>query len=73
MDRFEKRILSFIRDNELIIKGDRIITGFSGGADSVALLLALNDLKAILKAEVAAVHVNHGLRDAEADRDEQEA
>lgn len=70
MDRFEKRILSFIRDNELIVKGDRIVTGFSGGADSVALLLALNNLKAILKAEVAAVHVNHGLRDAEADRDE---
>lgn len=70
MDRFEKRILGFIRDNELIIKGDRIVTGFSGGADSVALLLALNDLKAILKAEVAAVHVNHGLRAGEADRDE---
>lgn len=39
--------------------------GFSGGADSTALLHALLELRGEFKAEVRAVHVNHGLqRDA---------
>ena len=44
----------------------RLLIGLSGGADSVALLLLLLDAGA----EVAAVHVNHGLRGAESDGDE---
>ena len=44
----------------------RLLVGLSGGADSVALLLLLLDSGA----EVAAVHVNHGLRGAESDGDE---
>lgn len=43
----------------------QVICGFSGGADSVALLLAMQD--AGLK--VQAVHCHHGLRGAEADAD----
>ena len=44
----------------------RLLVGLSGGADSVALLHLLLDAGA----EVAAVHVNHGLRGAESDGDE---
>ncbi len=44
----------------------RLLVGLSGGADSVALLLLLMDAGA----QVAAVHVNHGLRGAESDGDE---
>ena len=44
----------------------RLLVGLSGGADSVALLLLLLDAGA----EVAAVHVNHGLRGADSDGDE---
>ena len=44
----------------------RLLIGLSGGADSVALLHLLLDAGA----EVAAVHVNHGLRGAESDGDE---
>lgn len=50
----------------------KIIVGFSGGADSVALLHFLyfftSERKKIF--DVAAVHVNHGLRGEEAQRDE---
>ncbi|MFT5373068.1 MAG: tRNA(Ile)-lysidine synthase [Lysobacterales bacterium] len=35
--------------------------GFSGGADSTALLLALSELKSSLTATVKAIHFNHGL------------
>lgn len=43
------------------------IVGFSGGADSTALLHALAKIHPQLDAPVAAVHVNHGLH-ADADR-----
>nr|MBR4281831.1 tRNA lysidine(34) synthetase TilS [Clostridia bacterium] len=44
----------------------KLLIGLSGGADSVALLLLLLDSGA----EVAAVHVNHGLRGEASDEDE---
>lgn len=70
MDRFENRILTFIRDNELISDGDCVTVGFSGGADSVCLLTVLHNLKRLLRINIQAVHVNHNLRGAEALRDE---
>ncbi|MCL2356380.1 MAG: tRNA lysidine(34) synthetase TilS [Defluviitaleaceae bacterium] len=48
-------------------RGDKIVVGLSGGADSVALFFALREAGA----EVFAAHVNHGLRGDEAERDEQ--
>jgi tRNA(Ile)-lysidine synthase len=51
--------------------GDRIAVAVSGGADSVALSLLLRDLAPQLGAAVAGlIHVNHGLRGADADADE---
>ena len=46
---------------------ERLLVGLSGGADSVALLRLLLTLPG---KSVSAVHVNHGLRGAEADTDE---
>ncbi len=45
----------------------RVAVGLSGGADSVALLLLLRERDG---GGVAAIHVNHGIRGAEADEDE---
>ena len=42
---------------------------FSGGADSTALLICLQELQAQLAISLRAVHVHHGIRGAEADRD----
>lgn len=44
---------------------------FSGGADSTALLMALFQLRDTLEIDLRAVHVHHGIRGAEADRDAQ--
>ncbi|WP_295130639.1 tRNA lysidine(34) synthetase TilS [Ruminococcus sp.] len=47
-------------------KSERLLVGLSGGADSAALLLCLKELGY----NVAACHVNHCIRGAEADRDQ---
>ncbi|MDR7812195.1 tRNA lysidine(34) synthetase TilS [Lacrimispora sp.] len=64
-----RTILDYIRRNRLFSPGDRVIVALSGGADSVCLLVVLNELKEVLGLELKAVHVHHGLRGKEADRD----
>ena len=51
-------------------RGERVIVGFSGGADSVCLLHFLRHLSQKKHFEVLALHVNHGLRGASATADE---
>ena len=62
-NQFLKRIENFISDYSLITAGDKIVLGVSGGADSVALLEVLNELKAKLDLRLFVVHINHGLRE----------
>jgi len=59
--------------HSLMRAGERVCAAVSGGADSVALLLALveaNRAKESLGVVLSAVHVHHRLRGAEADADE---
>ncbi len=50
------------------IQGARLLVGVSGGADSVALLLALEQCRSPLGLEVIVAHLDHGLRsDSSAD------
>ena len=51
--------------------GERVAVAVSGGADSVALLVAMADARAETGLVLSAVHVHHGLRGAEADGDAQ--
>lgn len=46
----------------MIVTGDRVLIGLSGGPDSVCLLTILNHLKADLGITVSAVYIDHGLR-----------
>ena len=65
------KVLNFIKENSLINSGDTVVCGLSGGADSVSLLMVLNELSPILDFKVEALHVNHSIRGEESDRDEQ--
>src|SRR6185312_5357313 len=65
-----RRENSFGINRSLFRAGDRVCVAISGGADSVALLLALAGAKAALGIGLSAAHVHHGLRGAEADADE---
>lgn len=63
-------VLSAIRKYNMIEKGDVIVVGFSGGADSVCLLHFLSIVKDDYDIVLKAVHVNHNIRGEEAERDE---
>jgi tRNA(Ile)-lysidine synthase len=65
------KTLDYIKRNRMIDKGDRIVVGVSGGADSVCLLYVLLEACKQEDASLVAVHINHGIRGAEADRDEE--
>lgn len=64
------RVREYILYNNLIDKNEKILIAFSGGADSLALLLMLHSLKEDLHIELGACHVNHMLRGKDADEDE---
>ena len=65
-----KSIQDEIRTRGQIKAGERVGVAVSGGADSVALLRALVDLRKRLGSVITALHFHHGIRGAEADRDE---
>ena len=52
------------------LSGKKVLVGLSGGVDSVCLLHCLYQLKYEFSLTLSAAHVHHGLRGAEADRDE---
>lgn len=54
----------------MLEKTEKVIIGLSGGADSVSLTHALLKISQEKNFEIEAVHVNHGIRGSEAERDE---
>ena len=64
-----RKIKKFIDDNALFERGDKVLVGLSGGADSVCLTHALHTLREQFGIEIYTAHVNHGIRGAEAERD----
>lgn len=69
MNSLEK-FKNFIEENNLIEKGDSIVSAVSGGSDSVFMLEMLLAIKDDYDLKIIVSHVNHGLRGAEARRDE---
>jgi tRNA(Ile)-lysidine synthase len=65
-----KKVMHFIEENSLFAPGDTVVVAVSGGADSVALLDILVSLRD-LRLNLVAAHLNHLLRGAEADADEE--
>ncbi len=70
MHALTERLLKTIRKQESIHAGDRVAVAVSGGADSVALLRLLLELRGELGIVLSVAHVNHKLRGAESDEDE---
>ena len=66
----QQRVFETITRHALVHPGDRVAVGVSGGADSVALLLLLEELAPKLGVRLLVCHFNHQLRGAAADVDE---
>jgi tRNA(Ile)-lysidine synthase len=64
-------VLSYLRKHAMLRAGDRVSVAVSGGADSVALLRILLELRAELGIVLSVVHFNHKLREPEAALDEE--
>ena len=65
------RVSKYIRDNRMLKAEDMVVAGVSGGADSIAMLHILKSLQKEIGFSMEVVHVHHGIRGQEADRDEQ--
>lgn len=66
----QKKIYDYMDRFQMLCDGMKVLVGFSGGADSTALLQLLWEYGRERGIEVCAVHVNHGIRGEEAERDQ---
>ncbi len=72
MHKFVRSLIAEWRKLDLPFSGGAVVIAVSGGADSMALLLAIHDLTERKKLDhrVIVVHFNHKLRGRESDADE---
>src|SRR5699024_8419121 len=63
------KIVNYVQQYRMLEGRDGVVVGLSGGADSVCLLSVMSRMAAEKGFKLMAVHVHHGIRGAEADRD----
>ena len=68
----KEKVIQTIKKNKLIINGDKIVLGVSGGPDSISMLDILRKIKEenIIQFDIVVAHINHLIR-KEADEDEE--
>lgn len=62
MEQLEHQVLSYIKEQQLITPGDRLLIACSGGVDSMALLSFFDKFQRLLDVELVVAHVDHMLR-----------
>ena len=70
VEKLTQNVLKYIHKHALVKPGDRVGVAVSGGADSVALLRLLLELRQELGAVLSVIHFNHKLRGGDAEADE---
>jgi len=64
-----EQVIATIDDHRLLLAGDTMVLGVSGGPDSLCMLHVLRRLAARYGVTLHAAHLNHGIRGQEADDD----
>jgi len=64
------KVRKTIKKYGMLRKGEHVLVGVSGGADSVALLAVLHRLRPLYGLSLTVAHFNHKTRPGESDRDE---
>lgn len=60
--KIKEKVTDYILKYQLIKKGDTVIIGVSGGADSICLLFLLSEISDKIDFTVKIIHVEHGIR-----------
>ncbi len=66
----EDKVLSIIKEYNLIEENDNVVIGVSGGPDSMALLYILLYVRQVINFDIHVVHLNHGVRGKDAKKDQ---
>src|SRR5437868_7574518 len=70
MPSLVQRVAAYIRRHSPMRAGERVAVAVSGGADSIALLRILLELREEFGIVLSVVHFHHGIRGDAADADE---
>lgn len=70
MDVFERQVLEYIKEYDMFGGVRHCVCGVSGGADSVSLLTVLARHRDEWGLELHVIHINHMIRGADADSDQ---
>lgn len=62
-------IKAYVKKQNLLGYGSKVVVGLSGGADSVCLLDFLCSIRQEMKLEIFGVHIHHGIRGESANQD----
>ena len=68
-----EQVRKYMEENRMILPGAQVLAGVSGGSDSAAMLHILASLRKTMRFDLFALHIHHGIRGTEADRDERTA
>lgn len=72
-NNIEEKLLHIVKknifDNNIINNNDIVVVGLSGGKDSICLFDLLISLSEVYNFKIYPMHINHGIRGDEADRD----
>lgn len=69
MSEITTKISNTVKKYNMLSKGDKVVVGVSGGADSMLLLNYLISVKAIYSLEIIVANVEHGIRGIESVND----
>lgn len=69
MNGMENRVFTYIEKHHMIEDNALVVAGVSGGADSMCMLRLLCEYQKKKAFQILVVHVHHGIRGREADRD----
>lgn len=58
-----EKVRNYMQQYKMLVPGDTVVTGVSGGADSLCLLFMLKEFAEEMSLQLAVVHVNHGIRE----------
>lgn len=64
-----KKVLDYLKKNNVFLKGEKVAVAVSGGADSVALLYFLSKNSNLLGIELVCLNIDHSLRGNDSEKD----